>query len=165
MLCCFVSLACMRMHLLAAAHTAVCPCKIHYPNVTEHMSHHTTPTTSYCCPAHPPTPQVIPCPANGKLPASSRGSSEQTNTQGTCPTNDYVPPSTRTATGSLPARSRSGYSSGSEGQALGPQGTDAATHMDGTADPNQEAPQVCAFSHANRPCTGTERGLRSHTQR
>jgi hypothetical protein len=111
------------------------------------MLYHTTLTLSERCPARPPTvPQVIPRPTNGKLNTSSRGSSEQTNTQGTAPITDYVPPSTRTATGSLPARSRSGCSSGSEGQALGPQGTDATTRTDGTADPTQEPPQVRASS-------------------
>lgn len=105
--------------------------------------HRTILTRSNRCPASPPTPQVIPCPANSKLNTISRGSSEQTNTQGTAPTTDYVPPSTRTATGSLPARSRSGFSSGSEGQALGPQGTDATMGNDGSADLNQEPPQVC----------------------
>jgi hypothetical protein len=70
--------------------------------------------------------QVIPCPNSGKN-TSSNGSSEQTGTQRTEPSADYVPPSTRTATGSLPSRSRSSYSWASDGQAPGPQGADKLT--------------------------------------
>jgi hypothetical protein len=67
--------------------------------------------------------QVITSP-NGKNNSSSRGSSEPTGTQRTEPSAEYVPPSTRTATGSLPSRSRSSYSWGNDGQAAGLQGAD-----------------------------------------
>jgi len=83
-----------------------------------------------CCCATSATLQVIPCP-NGKN--SSHGSSEQTGTQRTDPSAEYVPPSTRTATGSLPSRSRSSYSWGSDGQAPGPQGPDKLTRTSSTA--------------------------------
>lgn len=97
-----------------------------------------------CCSANSAFLQVIPCP-NGKN--SSHGSSEQTGTQRTDPSAEYVPPSTRTATGSLPSRSRSSYSWGSDGQAPGPQGPDKLTRTSSTAAnarAAQPTPQVRA---------------------
>lgn len=93
--------------------------------------------------------QVIPCPPNAKNP-SSRGSSEQTGTQRTEPSAEYVPPSTRTATGSLPSRSRSSYSWGSDGQAPpgGHMGPDKLTRTSSNAAnvrATQATPQVRGF--------------------
>lgn len=109
--------------------------------------------------------QVIPCPNTGKN-TSSHGSSEQTGTQRTEPSADYVLPSTRTATGSLPSRSRSSYSWGSEGQAPGPQGADNLTRTASNAAhaanarAMQPTPQVCrdkaaSFVMSRSDSTGT----------
>lgn len=93
-----------------------------------------------------PRPQVITSP-NGTKNANSRGSSEPTSTQRTDPSAEYLPPSTRTATGSLPSRSRSSYSWGNDGQAAGLQGADraACAASDAAAQrATQATPQVRA---------------------
>lgn len=108
--------------------------------------------------------QVITSP-NANKNSSSRGSSEQTGTQRTDPTSaEYMPPSTRATTGSLPSRSRSSLSWGSDGQAQGQQSADKLARTASNAAnarTMQPTPQVCRTRGLARLCLHAMQLVRS----